>query len=132
MEEESKIQQVLDKINIINTTLITHIATQDVRDEVRDKQLSAVYKIMVTGNGDIPLTEVVRNHSAWIEEHNKDQDETYKEDKEMLMMNVVDEKKNKTDNKVSKRQFLIAIAVAVTTQVIGFIFIGIEFALRMR
>ena len=34
-------------------------------------QSSAMYKILVTGNGAKPLPEVVRNHAEWIECHEK-------------------------------------------------------------
>jgi len=128
MVEESKIQQILDKINIITNTLTMHIAIQDTHDIIRDKQISEMYKIMVTGNGDVAIPETVRKHSEWIKEHDKEKEENYRENKEVLRINIADEKKEKSDYRVSKRQFFIMVAA----QVIGFIIIGIELALNMR
>jgi len=128
MVEESKIQQILDKINIITNTLTMHITIQDTHDIIRDKQISEMYKIMVTGNGDVAIPETVRKHAEWIKEHDKEKEENYRENKEVLRINIADEKKEKSDYRVSKRQFFIMVAA----QVIGFIIIGIELALNMR
>jgi hypothetical protein len=128
MVEESKIQQILDKINIITNTLTMHIGIQDTHDIIRDKQISEMYKIMVTGNGDVAIPETVRKHAEWIKEHDKEKEENYRENKEVLRINIADEKKEKSDYRVSKRQFFIMVAA----QVIGFIIIGIELALNMR
>jgi hypothetical protein len=37
-----------------------------ISSQVQDEKIAAVYEKVVTGNGELPLCEQVRNHSDWI------------------------------------------------------------------
>lgn len=56
----------------IGTSLSIHMS----KDVERDKKTDAMYKLLVTGNGNPPLPEVVRNHAAWIEAQKKSAETT--------------------------------------------------------
>jgi len=58
-------QKLQDDLSDLIPRLAAHIAGDA---ELRGK-MDAMYKILVTGNGDIPLPEQVRIHSSWIEAH---------------------------------------------------------------
>lgn len=58
-------QKLLDDLANVIPDLAIHIAG-DIN--IKDK-LDAMYKIIVTGNGTLPLPEQVRIHSAWIIAH---------------------------------------------------------------
>jgi G3E family GTPase len=60
--------QVLDKLAKMDTALTDHIA----RDAANCEKLDKVYKILVTGNGEIPLPEQVRIGMAWMETRKKE------------------------------------------------------------
>jgi len=47
------------------------------------KMVEAMYKIIVTGNGEPPLPEVVRTHETWITEQKKCKEASEKESREM-------------------------------------------------
>lgn len=44
------------------------IAVREERDVEQGKKIDAMYKIIVTGNGQPPMPEMVRKHEEWIKE----------------------------------------------------------------
>jgi hypothetical protein len=62
-------------IQSIGTALAIHVS----KDKERDKKTDDMYKILVVGNGEIPLPETVRGHTAWIEAQKKKDDEGEKQ-----------------------------------------------------
>jgi len=61
-------QQVLDGVMELGKTLDLHVAA----DKANVEKVNAMYKIIVTGNGQPSLPETVRVHEAWIEERKTD------------------------------------------------------------
>ena len=58
-------QKLLDELTDVIPQLAIHIAG----DVDLQAKMTAMYKILVTGNGTAPLPELVRIHSAWIVAH---------------------------------------------------------------
>ena len=58
-------QKLLDELTDVIPRLTIHIAA----DTDLQAKMAAMYKILVTGNGQPALPEIVRIHSAWIIAH---------------------------------------------------------------
>ena len=106
-------QKLLDQLTEVIPRLAIHIAA----DADLQLKLAAMYKIIVTGNGDVALPETVRIHSAWIIAH----------DATALQIET-----NKIDLKKETRQFRRQIQGLVFSQVLTFVFLAIVVWLGLR
>ena len=99
-------QKLLDELTDVIPRLAIHIAA----DTDLQAKMSAMYKILVTGNGQPALPEIVRIHSAWIIAH------------DAIVLQV-----EATRNDLAKetRLFKRQIQGLVISQVIAFIFLAI-------
>lgn len=61
-------ERVLEKVSELSTDLAEHLAY----DKDNCKKIDGMYKILVTGNGEPPLPEVVRGHTEWIAEKKRE------------------------------------------------------------
>jgi hypothetical protein len=76
----SESKEILKQLTSLATTFATHL----VGEKETVKKVDAMYKVLVTGNGEVPLPETVRKHTAWIEEHNYDQATSVQEKKDAI------------------------------------------------
>ena len=63
--------EIMKQLTDINISLSTHLA----RDEENCTKIGKMYKIIVTGNGELPLPEMVRMHGTWIESQKQQEKE---------------------------------------------------------
>lgn len=78
MPSPTPTQQLVTQITSLAVSVASHIS-----GETETKEMTkAMYKILVTGNGQPPLPETVRQHSAWIDERDAERKENkqYKKD----------------------------------------------------
>ncbi len=78
---KGEISGVKGEVSKINICLIEHLAY----DKGNRQKIDDMYKIIVTGNGDLPLPETVRKHKDWIENHDKEQNNIEKYNQEEML-----------------------------------------------
>jgi len=125
MPTSSKLdQQVLVRLSELSAALTAHIALQSLLDE----KLNAMYKIIVTGNGQPALPEVVRQHDSWILKHDEDSADASQKNHSRNLLSIQGAQKETSDAVAFGRQLFIVTA----TQVIGFVILGVEIFLKMK
>ena len=72
-------QQVLEELSAVKLSFVTHCSKEE---ELREK-IDAMYKVLVTGNGQPPLPETVRASEKWIKEEQELKVEKAKETRGM-------------------------------------------------
>ena len=106
-------QKLLDELTDVIPRLAIHIAA----DADLQAKMSAMYKIIVTGNGDVALPETVRIHSAWIVAH------------DAIALQV---EATRSDLAKETRLFRRQIQGLVISQVLAFLFLAVSVWLGLR
>jgi hypothetical protein len=76
--EKTQSQKVLEQLTSLALSFATHVATE----ADTERKIGEMYKILVTGNGNPPLPEIVRGHTEWIAERDDERCENKKDQKE--------------------------------------------------
>jgi hypothetical protein len=124
MPEKTAIQQVLDQVSTLTLSLANHMAGQTHTDQMT----AAMYKLLITGNGNPPLPEIVHKHERWLEELRQDKCNDVEEIKKEEIVARSDARSDRREVITSNRQFWIMLA----SQLIGFILLGLAVVLRWK
>jgi hypothetical protein len=115
---------LLIQLTSLAVSFATHIAT----DAQNTEQIKAMYKILVTGNGVLPLPEIVRKHTEWIAERDEANKEIRNETRDEMVRNSVNTKEDRREAVSSKHQLWIMVCV----QIVGFLLLGLEVLLHWK
>lgn len=117
MAQTSLSQQVLAQVSSLALSFASHVS-----GEVETKgKIDAMYKILVTGNGEVPLPETVRQHCTWIQVHDADREEVRQD----ARTNV---REDRNEAVASARQ----IRLLIIGQVVTFLLLGLSVALNWK
>jgi hypothetical protein len=123
---ESLTQQILAQLALLTTSVTAHHSSHIGIDD----KIAAMYKILVTG--DPPLPEIVRKHELWIVEHDKEKTEIRQSGISRDLMATQSQQKDRSDAVAFRRQLTTVVITIVGTQIVGFIVLAIEIALKMK
>jgi len=109
-------QQLLAQVTSLAFLVASHVS-----GEAETKEMTkAMYKILVTGNGQLPLSETVRQHSAWIEERDGERKENKQDKKDTLAITVASANKDRSEAVAFRRQlWILAIGEIATFLLLG-------------
>ena len=117
-------QQILTQISSLAISFAAHVSGEI---ETKEK-ITAMYKILVTGNGILPLPEIVRNHTEWIKEREEERCNEQIEKRDNITQNRKDTREDRTEAVAFKRQLWILAA----GQVLTFLLLGLAVLFKWK
>lgn len=132
---KGEISGIKGEVSKINVCLIEHLAY----DKGNRQKIDDMYKIIVTGNGDLPLPETVRKHKDWIENHDKEQNNIEKYNQEEILQSkkysqeeILQGKKDVRDDRSEALAFKRQLWLLAIGQVLTLIGLGVTVFLKLR
>jgi hypothetical protein len=117
----SEFQKILDQqvssLATSVTSLAISVSTHHAEGAALNEKVDKMYKVLVTGNGQPALPEIVRRHDEWIMERDKERAEKSESAK-------IDRREAVS----FKRQIWLMLA----TEIVGFCILAVEVAIHMK